>query len=129
MDYGHHDPLHCHRVYSLQAVGRPSHPHVTTIGNQVLMTVIHTGVILSEAKDLSREAHRSFASLRMTWPVVVVKLHYRAGGSSYSHAGASFTMYPAARRRRSSSSHCARSRVSMAIVSSRCKMGKWLEIR
>jgi hypothetical protein len=23
MDYGHHDPLHTHRVYSLQAVERP----------------------------------------------------------------------------------------------------------
>jgi len=26
MDYGHHDPLHAHRVYSLQAVERPPQP-------------------------------------------------------------------------------------------------------
>jgi len=26
MDYLHHDPLHSHHVYSLQAVGRPSQP-------------------------------------------------------------------------------------------------------
>jgi len=26
MDYGHHDPLHAHRVYSLQAVERAPQP-------------------------------------------------------------------------------------------------------
>jgi hypothetical protein len=38
-------------------------------------------VILSEAKDLkigNEMLRRSFASLRMTLPVLVVKLHYRA---------------------------------------------------
>ena len=42
MDYAHHDPIHSHRVYSLQAVERRLNHHVTMMGNQVMMMVIHT---------------------------------------------------------------------------------------
>ncbi len=36
-------------------------------------------VTLSEAKGLSRWAQRCFAALSMTNPVLVVKIHHRAG--------------------------------------------------
>jgi len=42
MDYGHHDAIHFHRVYSLQAVDRCLNHHGTMMGNQVMMMVIHT---------------------------------------------------------------------------------------
>ncbi len=48
---------------------------------------------------------------------------------SDSSACASSTTYPAALRRSNNCSHCARSRVSSVSVSSRCMMGKRLEIR
>ncbi len=36
-------------------------------------------VTLSAAKGLARWAHRCFAALSMTLPVLVVKVHYRPG--------------------------------------------------
>ena len=42
MDYGHHDLIHSHRVYRLQAVERRLNDYGTMMGNQVMMTVIHT---------------------------------------------------------------------------------------
>ena len=33
MDYRHHDPVHAHRVYSLQAVERPPQPPWYDDGN------------------------------------------------------------------------------------------------
>ena len=45
MDYPHHDSLHPHRVYSLQAVGRPPQLPVTMMVNQVMMRVIHTAYV------------------------------------------------------------------------------------
>ncbi len=38
------------------------------------------GVTLSAAKGLSRWAQRCFAALSMTFPVLGVTFHYRAGG-------------------------------------------------
>ena len=55
MDYGHHDAIHFHRVYSLQAVDRCLNHHGTMMGNQVMMMVIHTRSperSEGEAKDL-----------------------------------------------------------------------------
>ena len=55
MDYAHHDPIHSHRVYSLQAVERRLNHHVTMMVNQVMMMVIHTRSperSEGEAKDL-----------------------------------------------------------------------------
>ncbi len=42
MDYGHHDLIHSHRVYRFQAVERRLNDYGTMMGNQVMMTVIHT---------------------------------------------------------------------------------------
>ena|SRR6266571_5461134 len=60
MDDAHHDAIHSHRVYSLQAVERRLNHHGTMMGNLVMMMVIHTLRLTqddrSEAKDDSAAA-------------------------------------------------------------------------
>src|SRR5216683_6620368 len=66
MDYGHHDPIHSHRVYSHQAVERPPQSLCDDDGKPGDDDGNPYTVMLSAAKHLSASRDRPFAALRVT---------------------------------------------------------------
>jgi hypothetical protein len=67
MDYGHHDPIHAHRVYRFQAVERALHPLCDDDGKPGDDDGNPYTVMLHFAQHLATDRDRPFASLRVTW--------------------------------------------------------------
>src|SRR6266852_3590002 len=66
MDYGHHDPIHSHRVYSLQAVERPPQSLCYDDGKPGDDDGNPYTVMLSAAKHLAADRDRPFAKRGVT---------------------------------------------------------------
>ncbi len=66
MDYGHHDPIHAHRVYRFQAVERALQPLCDDDGKPGDDDGNPYTVMLSAAKHLATDRDRPFAKRGVT---------------------------------------------------------------